>query len=419
MIPKQATTASDLVRSASPDATEVSLRAVTKRLRDGKPWLEVDHPYNKNVVKALGQKGIDAETLGEYIASSTLLHLADGWNYLSRAFDAASRGDRSAAYHLAYYAELRAAISLLATEGIGVFNDRHVALNSHLKPTLLKGVGTHRATWEILSAWSQEKGKAARLLEAITIESKSLSDWLKEVGVFQPAQELLAKEWLQAWSLDLKVLSTDPRRRNELSYQPTRIRTPSPTSVDPDREIVDPILHSWAELEPSFDGTGAALDLSLFRRSLALVVRSGLCNHRSFAAVLGSLEGALTDPTYRALKFGSASADAIFDNAKVKNDQRGVATPILARGLLMLRLAAASTAVLLKAAGISKSDLEFWWSPLGTDLGLWGAPDDIETFSDLWNDVDEAKRELIRTYQPSRVAGPFKWSPVSSPSTCP
>ena len=45
---------------------------------------------------------------------------------------------------------------------------------------------------------------------------------------------------------------------------------------------------------------------------------------------------------------------------------------------------------MLAAASISKSDLEFWWSPLGLDLGLWDNATDIETFSDLWTDVDEA-----------------------------
>ena len=78
-------------------------------------------------------------------------------------------------------------------------------------------------------------------------------------------------------------------------------------------------------------------------------------------------------------------------HAKVKNVQGKAVTPILARGLLMLRLASASTASLLAAANVSKSDLEFWWSPLGTDLGLWDSPADIETFSDLWTDVADAR----------------------------
>ena len=40
---------------------------------------------------------------------------------------------------------------------------------------------------------------------------------------------------------------------------------------------------------------------------------------------------------------------------------------------------------------MTKSDLRFWWSALGTDLGWWEDPEDIETFSDLWSDVSDAK----------------------------
>jgi hypothetical protein len=56
----------------------------------------------------------------------------------------------------------------------------------------------------------------------------------------------------------------------------------------------------------------------------------------------------------------------------------------------MLRLASATAASLLAAADISKSDLEFWWEALGTDLGLWTTANDVETFSDLWADVSDA-----------------------------
>ena len=128
-----------LVHAASPIAIEHRLSAVANRLRRWGSWLGYRHTYNSNVVKKLGNKrDIDGPKLGEYIACSAPLHLADGWNYLSRAFDAACRGDRSSAYHLAYYGELRATMSLLATEGIGIFNRRHIALNEHLEPTEFK-----------------------------------------------------------------------------------------------------------------------------------------------------------------------------------------------------------------------------------------------------------------------------------------
>ena len=305
MTPRKVSMPRTLVRAASPVGIALRLRASADRMRRWESWLGYRHPYNGNIVQRLRRKSdIDGPKLGEYIACSAPLHLADGWNYLSRAFDAACRGDRSSAYHLAYYGELRAAISLLATEGIGVFNRRHIALNERLEPTEFKSrrrKGTHDATWSLLSTWSRERGRSERLLRAITIESRSLSDWLAAVGVVEPSRQLVARKWLSAWSVDLRILSADPRRRNEMSYRPSRIQSPSPRPVNPSLELADPIFDSWAELEPDIGGASAALDLSLLRQALMLVVEEGICNFSSFDEALQFLRIDMTDLTYRAL----------------------------------------------------------------------------------------------------------------------
>ena len=390
MIPHRAQTVCDLIGAASPVAMENRMREVAKRTRRWKRWLTNDHPYNKDVVGALKADNVNGPKLGEYIASSAPLHLADGWNYLSRAFDATVRGDRGSAYHLAYYAELRAAMSLLAAEGIGIFNNRHIAINDKLEPTeFLRG--THFATWETLSAWASKVDKAEKLLHAITIESKSLSEWLQSVGVIAPSRQLVAKEWLKAWSIDLQVFAGDSKRRNDMSYRPTRIRVPAPQAIDPQLEMAKPIFDSWAQLEPEIVGAISVLDLTLLRQALELVVREGLCNYASLDQALGSLKQNIPTATFQALETESRSATAVLRAAEIKDFQGKPATPILARALLMLRLASARAASLLAASGVSKEDLQFWWSALGRDLGLWDNPDDIETFSDLWADVGEAR----------------------------
>ena len=268
MVTGRVSTLKDLVRAASPVGIEERLSAVVDRTRRWNRWLNNKHPYNKNIVKTLSKSSvIDGPRLGEYIASSALLHLSDGWNYLSRAFDAASSGDRGSAYHLAYYAELRAAMSLLANEGIGIFNTRHIALDDHLQPTEFKAkgrpLGTHKATWSVLSAWSRETNRSGSLLEAITIESRSLSDWLAAVGVVYPSRQLVARKLLRAWSVDLKILSRDSDRRNEMSYRPSRIRSPAPQAVNACLEVVNPVLEFWVELEPEIGRGNIALDLAL------------------------------------------------------------------------------------------------------------------------------------------------------------
>ena len=380
-----------MVSASSPKASERSLRNVAGGGVDRERWLDSPHPYENDVIKALKGKSIDAPRLGEYVACSALLHVVDGWNYLSRAFGAASFGDHNSAYHLAYYAELRAAMALLATEGIGIFSNRHIALSDCLDPTAYDTPSTHVATWSLLSAWSQEANRAARLLDAISVGSKSLSDWLEEVGVVEPARQLFARDWLEAWSVDLEMFSSDRVRRNELSYRPSGLRMPTQKKVDPILEMADPVFHSWAVLEPLTNSKSVALDLSLLREALSLAASKGLCRYDKLEEVLKSLEKMMPDHILSALSTPDAYASALFREAKVKSTPGSGATPILARALLLLRLSSARIASMFAAAEVSKIDIKFWWSLYGSNLGLWEYPDDVEVFSDLWSDVAEAK----------------------------
>ena len=389
-------TPADLVRAASPVAIENRLRLVAGRMRHWKRWLTKTHRYNNNVLQALSsdvdQNTIDGPKLGEYIASSSPLHLADGWNYLSRAFDASTRGDRGSTCHLAYYAELRAAMSFLAAEGIGIFNNRHIALDANFQAIVYRST-THRAAWQALYAWSQEAGKAQGLLDSIWIETKNLSDYLQLIGVRgTPARQFVASEWLNAWSIDLKVFDDDQARRNETSYRPTRIRVPAVQPIDPFRELSDPLFNSWSELDPEVVGGSAALDLALLRNALNVVVDNGISSYGSLGEALAFLEQGqhLTHTTAEALRVERPSASALFSAARVEDLQGKPATPILARALLMLRLASARVSKLLSAANVSRTDLKFWWLPLGTDLGLWHEQDD-EDFLELWTDVGDSK----------------------------
>lgn len=68
--------------------------------------------------------------LSQYIAASCLLHCTDGWSYLGKPISSLLRGDPHGARHLAYYAELRAAMSLLATTGVGVFDRYHFVIDA-------------------------------------------------------------------------------------------------------------------------------------------------------------------------------------------------------------------------------------------------------------------------------------------------
>jgi hypothetical protein len=64
------------------------------------------------------------------LAASAPNHCMDGWSYVSRSLSSLLAGDPHAARHLAYYAQLRAALSLLANLGVGVVDGINFAVDA-------------------------------------------------------------------------------------------------------------------------------------------------------------------------------------------------------------------------------------------------------------------------------------------------
>lgn len=140
-------TISQLTR-ANVETTTAGLKPFIKKSR----WIGKTNLYASNVVKELDRAPPATperkRNLAQYIAASAVLHANDGWSYLGRAISCLMVGDAHRALHLAYYAELRAAISLLAGEGIGIFNQKHYVVNAaHSTLKLTVSRGTHQVAW--------------------------------------------------------------------------------------------------------------------------------------------------------------------------------------------------------------------------------------------------------------------------------
>ena len=106
---------------------------------------------------------IHGKELADYLAASAPTHCCDGWAFLGRAVASHLRGDPDTARHLVYYAELRAAMAMLATEGIGYFSRLHFSIDKQQKASIGARTGTHVATWAILEEWAF-RNQAADLL---------------------------------------------------------------------------------------------------------------------------------------------------------------------------------------------------------------------------------------------------------------
>ena len=410
------TSAKEMLAAASSESIVITLRKMRRRFRRWDRWLTAKHPY-LDVVDALGWEPstIDGVMLAEYLAASIPLHVVDGWVFLARAFDSIKSGDRNTAMHLAYYAELRAAMSLLASEGVGVFNMCHVAIDQNYETKIWNRKGTHVVTWNLLKAWANDRSRVQTLLNAVKVELRTIDEWIGETVPTQTVKHLVAKDWLESWSVDIGAFEADREYRNHASYRPSTISPKSMVALNTATEIIDPLLKTWGALEPSSDSGGAAIDQVLLFRALTLAHNQSSLNQKNWFAFVDRLDNVASESLQTYLKNSINQKNDVLtwaDNSKYPPPAQSV----LARATLLLRIANGVCARHLADAGVAKQDLQFWWTGYGKNGGLWPDGDELDSFADLWTEVyyalDDIEDELDSdsplgtTYDLSQVLGP-------------
>jgi hypothetical protein len=200
--------------------------------------------------------------LAQYIAASSLLHVTDGWSYLGKALLSLLRGDPHRCRHLAYYAELRAAMSMLAAEGIGVFNNRHFVISGpNYASRLQTGMRTHNFVSRCIEYWSNQRKSGQLFAEIIAPNGISLSEWLEPVGG-SGVVAAQAQSWLKQWEMDLRLISDDHDARNESSYRPDGI--PDGWILDASKSL-EFVSDVWKSLEPSPHSRFDVIDRHILR----------------------------------------------------------------------------------------------------------------------------------------------------------
>lgn len=412
------TEASTLLGQASGAGIQDAAPELRKRLEDGSMlgsernlyWPHPDQRFRKS-------KRNWRHQLALYMAAAIPEHCIDGWAYLGRAMQAHMRGDPDGARHLAYYAELRAGIALLSSQGIGVFNGVNVVMDKdgHVlrlpaRPGVISGggnirLGTHQAVWLFLESWSPQSGL---LLETVlTPRGTPLSEWLAAAGL-QSQWSAVAPSLMQRWGLDLRRLSSDREARNAASYLPTRIRRkPALTPT----ELGDYVYEVWATLRPTASSPFEALDLGLLkviiheavassapvsqkaeatRRAVRAAVSGAVAPTESSAAQVGS------ELEKRLLRADSEEEPKIIAYAALSpnSEDREHHLAVIARAVLLLRVATGATRQLLRDAGVTRADLVPWMLSLGIERGLWLPHDEPEEITDRWSDIEAALEDL-------------------------
>lgn len=407
------------VAAAFPDVVILAVSKIAPNLAGGR-WLSDPHYYVPDVVGSFENRhqppiaGSDDE-FAEYVAASAVVHVFDAWRYLGRSLEAYIRGDAATGFHLAYYAELRAAASVLAVNGVGLLNTRHGAIQKDGSVALFRGT-THQVAWKALNAWAAQPDATRLVGDLIRFDGHTLTEWLDAAGFSSTipgapavAQRQLVSEWLKAWGLDLASVTKDRDRRNEVSYRPNSLSLIAPSIPG---AIVEDVERLWRAFEPS--GTAfASIDRHLVRIAIeqASAQMPGVSSQSQWAAkieaavdrALGILFAGDTDLKTLTKDFLTRKAEpanlAIIDLARdlpsgdVIKDWQGVS----ARAALLLRIATGLTAHLMQEASLPTPASRPWLALRAADEGWWEKGSEPASTLDLWLDIDDALGTLSTT----------------------
>ncbi|MDO9035051.1 MAG: hypothetical protein Q7U51_07610 [Methanoregula sp.] len=409
-----------LLAQASSQAIQTSFDNLSNNFND-ESWINKNNFYYRDCVGKVsrkyskGSRILDSD-LSEYISASVPLHCIDGWSYLGRAIECHCRGDIANSKHLAYYAELRATMSILASQGIGIFNKRHVVVDSNSECIgLYTETGTHIAAWLLLEEWASSNSAKNLITSVIQPRNIPLSNWLSSFSGTSSYQMTINK-LLKRWGLDLQIFGTcDKDARNESSYRPQRIINTNAQNFNHD-------LNYLCEFWDVFEYTGSGfekLDYYLLRLSLTEIF-----------ATVNKNQNFQSDPNL--YKQFESRVNSLIDNLGIKGDEKiriqnlltnlngknplvieeankqdpldsyNQHVQMLSRASLLLRIASGASANLFSQAKFPVDDLKFWWNPFGIERGLWKPDEEPDDFGDLWEDISDI---LNRTWGYAKEPG--------------
>lgn len=364
-------------------------------------WLPLGSVFHSNLGNALRKfekkdSTVSGLQVNEYLAASTLLHCFDGWSFLGRALGAQMAGDPGSATHLGYYAELRAAMSVLASQGIGVFGRVHaVATGPDSCERVTDSGATHVFAWRALEYWTD--GAAADVLfRVVSPLGIPLRTWLTRFHSSDSGFSSFATYLVRQWGLELYRWDADRESRNLVSYNPTALVSSPPGEI---AETLRSVITLWRCCEPDQSGTFDCLDRLLLRHSL----------ERTFHNAEGlppSEEPRYTERITNAVNTMGLAPDTeksvlrsllppgivfpLLSDAELSESLTSSThtTQVLARAALLLRLATGCSRTLFGSTGEDLRELlSFWWSSPTVRRRAWSRDLQPKSFVELWDDV--------------------------------
>lgn len=322
------------------------------------------------------------------LAAEQLIHMAEGWRYFSSAMHAFLNHEAGNAVHLAYYAELRAALSLFSGAGIRIKMKDAYWLDGTAVAQSIPPHKTHDLVWDIWNIWIKRADARALLEDNVRIDAAtSLKHF--ESKLSQCSSGVL----LGQWGYDLVRLGDDHLARNEASY--IAYWRNKPLTKMSSAQLV--FVKKLTELFLS-SGSGLKFDQALIQYAVHQTVEGSLDQNtplthatdrkeklEEIADFVAKQSGADKDSLL--LKLSANMGESLFESAKQPTD---AAESVLSRAAFLSRLAMLSVKQNIALAGNdhAKNWLTNWLEHCGTwQPGRGGSVADIE--ADLSEALDD------------------------------
>ncbi len=372
-------------------------------------WLPVNHPASKGALPLRWNdvRKLTDKQLIEAIAISAPNHCIDGWSYASRAVSSLLAGDLHAARHLAYYAQLRAGLSMLSHLGIGIFNGSNFAVDRHGAVTQLDDgsptLGTHKAVWQALQMWVSDPATAKEFLSLVRIGPVSLKTCLEAIWPGS-SSTAIAGQLVSAWGVDLRRGESEHRARNMSSYNPQAFE---PMPDDP-ADRLNLVENIWQLFEPTsaskFDKLDRSLLRSLFWQQHSMLSPGVARSDGSIARRYDELPASVRAIASKEFLLGvTETRDPKLLRVARMTTAPSLPTQMVARAFLLLRAATAFTVSNFSDAGVQLSDgkLRPWIDPIAEARGFWRVADPLIDTIDLWEDIRLALEDLAASKKPA------------------
>ena len=201
-------------------------------------------------------------------------------------------------------------------------------------------------------------------------------------------------------NFDLERWSADRNRRNMVSYNPTCLK---PSKILP-HKILRLVTEVWEVLQPGRPGSFPIIDDTLFIQILKKAYRSLSSNTsgKSDSNLWYWLRGIYRDQVSKELitsllgrdhsgSINTNIVNKIFETEPVSLEAEVHVGPMLARAVVLLRIATGSAVLLMNQSHKSDdSPIKEWVKYIGESRGLWRVNETPENPSDLWSDIYSA-----------------------------